>query len=397
MLKQIDIEGFRLCTNVRIGELGPIVALVGRNGAGKSNILQAVAQTAKTASSADAANPQEILTGAHPASVTLEFIADDSVLYRYKRTTQRKAAPQGTFSPIILEELSYKENDTWNFILRRNAGMIELESPKRSMQIGDMTASLPAITTLLSSADPVVQKINPARTFLSRIRYYSLDEPTAQSGEDLISHQEYAAWLASYKSSGNAGDSVLMRLVHWCISKDEDFAILESLLGAESLGLIDRIHFGTFPAEQESSSMSGSGDKYYWFRFAPGRGTPARPVWVPYAALSLGTRRVIRLFTSMLFDKSSVMLIEQPEDGLHQGMTKNVTGLLRANADAQLIMSSHSSVLLNGLQPEEIRIVFLHDGYTVVRPLTQVEREAALRFMSDTGPLYDFIKPHLEE
>jgi energy-coupling factor transporter ATP-binding protein EcfA2 len=218
MLKQVDIEGFRLCKAVHIESLGPIVALVGRNGAGKSNILQAIAQTARIATSAEVTNPQDLMQSRHPGSVTLEFVTDDSVEYKFKRTTTIKRGAQGAIAPIILEELSYKENEAWISILRRNAGIIEFGDKSRSLQIGDMTPSLPAIATLLPANDAVVQKIAPARNFLSRIRYYSIDEPTDRGpGDQLISHQEYAAWLAAYQSSGNAGESVLMRILHWSL------------------------------------------------------------------------------------------------------------------------------------------------------------------------------------
>jgi predicted ATPase len=100
----------------------------------------------------------------------------------------------------------------------------------------------------------------------------------------------------------------------------------------------------------------------------------------------------------MLFDGSSVMLLEQPEDSLHQGLTKKVIGLLRQNAEpSQLILSSHSSALLNKLKPEEIRLVSLHEGFTTVRQLDQRELTLADSFLSQEGPLYDFLETVQED
>jgi predicted ATPase len=104
------------------------------------------------------------------------------------------------------------------------------------------------------------------------------------------------------------------------------------------------------------------------------------------------------MFVSLVFDDSSVILLEQPEDSLHPGLTKKVIGLLRQNAiDTQLIMSSHSSALLNKLKPEEIRLVSLHNGHTTVRQLSPKELENAARFMNDEGTLYEFLEPEDEE
>jgi predicted ATPase len=114
--------------------------------------------------------------------------------------------------------------------------------------------------------------------------------------------------------------------------------------------------------------------------------------------LSLGTRRVVRILVSLLFDRSSVMLIEQPEDSLHQGLTQKLIGLIRNNAgDSQLILSSHSPALLNKLNPQEIRFVSLHEGWTRVRPLNKRELRVAKEFLNNEGPLYDFLEPIQDE
>jgi len=103
------------------------------------------------------------------------------------------------------------------------------------------------------------------------------------------------------------------------------------------------------------------------------------------------------MFSVMLFDASSVMLLEQPEDSLHQGMTKKLIGLLRENVNSQLILSSHSSALLNKLRPDDIQLVSLDRGMTVARHLTAEERDRAVTFMNEEGPLYDFITSLPEE
>ncbi len=92
------------------------------------------------------------------------------------------------------------------------------------------------------------------------------------------------------------------------------------------------------------------------------------------------------------------MLLEQPEDSLHQGLTKKVIGLLRQNAEpSQLIISSHSSALLNKVRPEEIRIVSLREGFTSVRKLSPDELQIAADFMNNEGPLYEFLQTIAED
>jgi predicted ATPase len=119
---------------------------------------------------------------------------------------------------------------------------------------------------------------------------------------------------------------------------------------------------------------------------------------VGFDQLSAGTRRIVRILVSALFDNSSVMLIEQPEDGLHQGLATKLIGLLRQNAlPAQLILSSHSSAVLNSMEPEEVRLVSLNHGATIAKALTTDELRVAEKFMNDDGPLYDFLETVQED
>jgi predicted ATPase len=392
MLKKIHIQKFRLCGDVVIDNVGKILALVGRNGAGKSNILQAIFQTSRIATSTNVAPPEILQTG--PKETSLEFEIDGA-RYRY---WQKFMGGNRRPGPVVLlsEGLEFrKSTEDWSEIFARYGAQITLRD--RSLPVGEVSSALTALTALLPATDMTVEQIRPAFKFLSGIRYYPIDEPVAQGeAERPIPRQDYEAWKSAYEATGNADNSVLMRILHWHLTKSDDLQVLKDLLGKNSIGLIDDIAITPVGGTASSSSGGQSTPQYYLVRFSPARGT-AGPFHVAYGMLSLGTRRILRLFTHMLFDKSSVMLIEQPEDGLHQGMTKNVLELLRDNADAQLIMSSHSSVLLSNLDPDDIRLVHLHDGFTTVRSLTDLERTSAVQFMNEQGRLYDFIHPLLEE
>jgi energy-coupling factor transporter ATP-binding protein EcfA2 len=398
MLNKIRIQNFRLCKDTTIDKLGQIVALVGRNGAGKSNILQAINAAAKSATGTDFTIFQPF---GEPrlSSVLLEMILPPK-RYQYELSIQLERRSDNTTKPLFKESLKLHQGDQWIPYIDRSGETVRI-SGRGPLPIGEASPCLSAIATLLPATDAAVVTVKPVIAFLSAIHYYPLDEPVPSESDRqvrIIAQPEYAKWLTAYESTKIAGDSmdsVLLRILHMYLNNSDSLRILRELIGPNSLGLIDDIRivdYGTIAQPQQAASPQKA-ENYYGVWFVPSRGQPTtqQPIFLPYSALSVGTRRIIRMFVVMLFDESTVMLLEQPEDSLHQGMTKKLIGLLRENAASQLVMSSHSSVLLSNLHPDDIQIVSLHDGYTVARHLTDAERNNALTFMNESGPLYDFI------
>jgi hypothetical protein len=262
------------------------------------------------------------------------------------------------------------------------------------LSIGERSPAITALSALLPTDDGVSKQVQPAMRFLSKVRYYPLDEGD-DPGEHFawVDHSDYQKWVAGVNATGSLGNTVLKRLIDLFIRRKSDFETLTELLGVNGLGLVDSIDVRAVRTGDKRAKAEAEPD-FYFVLFEPSRGPVASPVMVAFGQLSLGTRRVIRLLTSMLFDDSSIMLVEQPEDGLHPGMTKKLFGLLRENAgSAQVILSSHSSALLNRLRPEEVRLVYLEDGFTRARQLDATELAAAAKFMNEDGPLSEFLEP----
>jgi predicted ATPase len=134
------------------------------------------------------------------------------------------------------------------------------------------------------------------------------------------------------------------------------------------------------------------GDPFYYAQFLPNDGASERG-WRRYQEISFGTRRILRIFASILIDRSSVMLIEQPEDGIHPGLLHKLMPLLEAySEDAQFVFSSHSTAIFNRLAPDQIRLVDMQNGKTEIRSLSEEEVTSAERFISEDGPLSDFLE-----
>jgi len=401
MLTGFHIQNFRLCKDVLVEGLGSVAALVGPNGSGKSTILQAISRIAATASST--AYPMVLIDHrffSHlPLDVTLNFEIDGGE-YEYRYSVEF-AEQGGTLRPLVKEHLIRAEGrGGQQSLMHREGGAVSVGEAPKSLSIGELAAALPATMALLPGDDPLASAIKPVLSFLSAIRYYPLDEPTVASVHSgPISCADYEKWEATYDATRGASGSVLMRIIYMWRKKQDELAALKSLLGPNGLELINDIQVDRVtPDARNQSTAAASENAYYFVTFLPNRGHGQSSDLVLADGLSHGTRRVLRMLVAILFDENSVVLLEQPEDSLHQGLTRALIGLLRQNAaPAQLIMASHSSVVLNTLRPEEIRLVSLHKGFTQVRPLTRKEVEAAAEFVNEQGPLYDFLETVQQE
>lgn len=181
------------------------------------------------------------------------------------------------------------------------------------------------------------------------------------------------------------------------LSDPEKFTEFESLIGSNGIGLLKRIHYAHYdfnrPMTDGKSAATDDEGRLHYIAFTPDKASDNRTNHFGFDGLSLGTRRIIRILASLVFDQSSAMLIEHPEDGIHPGLTKKLMGLLRDYANPlQLFISSHSLTVFNTLSLEDVRFVTMVNGETKARGLTDKEVEAARKYISEEGDLADVIQ-----
>jgi predicted ATPase len=385
MLTNVKIEDFRSCHNVVLDNLRPVTVLAGRNAVGKTNILRAIQWAANTAISEKVQQTPD-----NSGDVSLKAIVGGAI-YRYTlklRTTfdHKKESP---FDSLLAESLVQEDSHgTSRIFQRRNEGIILSQSPT-TVSIGALTPCIPALVSLMPTDSPVVNSIRPFLSVLERIRYYPLEaDSTDAFPHNLVGQTEYDEWLAEFHGTGDPGQSVMKRLLHMSLAGKPQFEEIVGLLGSNGLGLVDQI--GVHHIESpKARGREAETKRWYWLNFQPSLQSNR----FSFSDLSAGTQRIIRLIISLIFDQSAVMLVEHPEDSIHRGLLRKLLGVLQAYSDqSQLIMSSHSTVVFDTLDPKAIRLVTMEDGVTKVRALTAEELHAAGRFMEEDGSLSDFIE-----
>src|SRR5262249_31173427 len=125
-------------------------------------------------------------------------------------------------------------------------------------------------------------------------------------------------------------------------------------------------------------------------------GTAKPPITIPSTLASDGAMLVTAFLALAYGNTPQILLIEEPENGLHPSRLKMIIDLLRkmttgevGNRPRQLVVTTHSPLLLNFTNPDEVRILRRHpERGTQVTPMTQVPGIGSLLEEFATGELW---------
>ena len=113
--------------------------------------------------------------------------------------------------------------------------------------------------------------------------------------------------------------------------------------------------------------------------------------WIPWGYLSDGTKRLFYLITECLTIQKGILLIEEPELGIHPHQLFSLMQFIKEQADyKQIIISTHSPIVLDILSPEElnrITIVKLSSNGTQFDKLTDGQIAVAKEYIEKVGDL----------
>lgn len=94
---------------------------------------------------------------------------------------------------------------------------------------------------------------------------------------------------------------------------------------------------------------------------------------VPASHMSTGLLYYLVFAALEHLDRASILLVEEPENGLHPARIREVVSLLRElSKETQVIIATHSPLVINELEPEEITIITRDaEAGTMATPLTE--------------------------
>ncbi len=111
-----------------------------------------------------------------------------------------------------------------------------------------------------------------------------------------------------------------------------------------------------------------------------------------FGLLSDGTLRVAEILLWLISPELKLLLIEEPETAVHPGLLSKLLAEIDAySGDRQIVLTTQSPQVVSWADPRAIRLVERHAGKTSVRSLREDEVSRVSKYLHDEGTLGEFV------
>ena len=363
-IRQIQIQNFKSIERAVV-DLEPFTALVGTNGAGKTNFVEALTfvQECLSLSIGEAfgrlgeisvfprwsSSLPEIKVGFR---LRIDLSEESSADYSFEITGNWDGAYRVSREKCILR-FSDRED---GFEVHNGSFVREIAGIRPKME-PDRLALFAASGT---------EEYRPLYDFLSAMRAYSIEHQWMRFAQTTDSGM-------SLDSTGRNAASVLRALKQ---RQPDAYELINGLLA----------HVVGEPLTVSARTLEQNVD----LRFRKDTGDQS-PTSFSGFDMSEGTLRILGLLLAVLQPRRpSLLVIEEPEATVHPASAELVVEvLLNAARDRQVVVTTHSPDLLDAkeLTEEQIRVVTMERGRTIIAPLSQASRWALRERLYTPGEL----------
>jgi predicted ATP-dependent endonuclease of OLD family len=402
-IKTFEISNYRSCKKTIIHMQEQLTGLIGINGAGKSNILNAILLLKKITRARN--NPRANLN---------EFTMDCQIKIEIEyegKTVYLKGHIVYSNDDRNLDEVQYCRIK-WNF--KEFTGTSKwLDIPFELIPIEDSyQLSLPFKSIFHQKfqykswydSQKMIPKLeypillNIAEFFYG-INYYSASQFSDPSRCPVSIELEENRNVRRFKVN-STHDQFILDLYRSFKAQDKQFKRYLSAINKEGIGLIDDIKFTEVKLPSSSYVVRTGGN----VKQLPSNRLLVVPSFVidntnlSPNQLSEGTFKTLALLFYVLTDDSKLLLIEEPEVCIHHGLLNSIISLIKTqSAQKQIIISTHSDFVLEQLAPENIILVKRDpEKGTSAKPLNKTMSKndfLALRtYLEESGNLGEYWK-----
>ena len=364
-LNKIHIRGYRSCKSTQFDLNRELSVLIGRNGSGKTNVLQGALLLSSTPRRR--IGPSDVDGSSLRSVVEAEFsIGKRQVNYRgtIRHTTDDRNRDRVLTTDEQWGLTAFGVKEKWTIVPWRSA-----HSRQRFLNLQRVHSYLSnkELDALEKPIPPeAIEAIQEIDKFRASMRYFSASQFTNPSGcpssfeidEDGDLREQFSAAL-----TGTLGTHTrFLYDLYRAYKEDTDaYAAFLSLAGKQGIGLIDKI------AWKEVKISSGGYEVRSGATLVKTE-TRTRQMIVPrvyvnktqlsFNQLSEGTLKTLALLFYLLTSEEKILLIEEPEICVHHGLLSSVLEVVKnVSRRKQIVLSTHSNFVLDLLTPEDVFIV----------------------------------------
>jgi len=401
-IKKIEIRNYRSCNHTVFEPNESLSALIGPNGSGKTNILSAIKLISSLTTMRrrrlirdhGLQSPCEIKTWydldgnnvIHTAKIHLvtnernqdEILGSEESWYMHSITGSKKRIkiPFEILVDIIHEREYFYHTDS--HIRGRFFGNI----------FGEKDISEKAISSIARIIE-----------YVGGITYYSASQFTNPSNCP-ISFEVEGDEKKRRGISITGHKRFLYEMYQEYINNTDSYKEYFEIVGPSGIGLVENIEFKEIETSSSNYSVMAGGRvtkrEKVNLLVIPGfqiSGSNLSP-----SQLSEGTFKTLALTFYLITDKSTLLMIEEPEVCVHHGLLQSIVELIKLYAqEKQIFISTHSDSVLDSLDMSSIyRVVKdANKGTTITslaRSIKGQELEALKYYLENEGSLGEFWK-----
>lgn len=400
-ISKISIKNYRSCRSIEFSPNQGLSALIGPNGSGKTNILSAIKLLSNLKETRSRHLPKEDAQSSI-SEIKVWFNWDGrSIIYtaRLNLVTNEKNQDEvqaSSQSWYMYQVTGSKRNINipieilFDLFFER-----QFHPSQRDIRGGNFARYIKHFG-LRPEELPAIEAVG---NFLSDIRYYSASQFTNPTTCPISFEVEEAS--DSRRGISITGHKrLLYDMYEEFKNKSDSYNEFLSIIGKEGIGLVEEIDFNEIKTSSSRYTVMTGGkvkmrEKINLlivpsFKIANSSLSPSQ--------LSEGTFKTIALIFYLVTDKSSLLMIEEPEVCVHYGLLSSIVELIKTySRNKQILISTHSDAVLDALSIDNVfKVKRDKEKGTIVssiaKKMSQKDLSALKDYLHNEGSLGEFWK-----
>ncbi len=386
MLKRVKIQGYKSLVDMEV-YLQPLTVLFGPNGVGKSNFLDALQFLSRITTTNNLRYAFPLYRGTPLESFSFGSDGIQGLLAQERISFSIEVDIE--LSQAVVDEVNSQIAETVGPKIIRERNKVDLRSrmpfiSEKYLRYHIEIETFPK-TAILRVADEKLSTLNAQSELVELL--VSVDQSTSDSSQSILSmpiyshlspyvvalRQELANWFFYYLEPRERmrASTPLKEVRHIGMMGEELPAFLNTLRAldqAQFKAVENALHMIIPSITGIDIDVNNSGEVV--LRLLEGN------TQIPTSVLSEGTLRILGLLAlGGVKEPPGLIGFEEPENGIHQRRLRLIASLLKnlASGDTQVIITTHSPLLVDLIPHESLYVCRKPQGSTVIEPFSDWE------------------------